>query len=1275
MKRIAIYLLLIASGLWAQPRVVSTSLAGVQVKIDAPGEIGLLHSHGRINLASLYPDAWVIGEPGGPALPRYRIILGVPTEGDVHFSYSFGPSRELRGIEVSTYEVPAIGPEPKPALDWADDLEPVSFNLTRWRGCRVAVIEVTPLRYDYDERRLILYDGITINLTFENPSSTGVIPARNDPAERIYEAALLNYDQSKGWRLYPQAVPSNPFEGSTNWVKVTVSEDGAYRIRFRDLKKIGVDPKKIDPRTLRLLYPDQRGPEEPLPDTLAELPVYVHGESDGSLDRHDYIVFFARGANHWDFDERSFKVNPFVHENVYWLTWGGEKGRRIRTRAAYPLSEDAVTTAQSVLHFEEDHECPGRSGLLWLWKAITKSTVAAVDTFLLDLSGVTRIDTFTFRAYTTTEETGFRLLFEGDTLYYRDVAGWGTNPPYYTVVSPDVVIDEELFLEIEVFGPGQQELYPDWIRVVAERELSFKHGSFWVQLDGQGTYLFTNLRSAPFIFDVSEPSDPVILTDWELSRGKLRMSARTVKDVPIWVTEERRLLTPGLEKAEPGKLWNEDWSVDYLVLSTNENLDAAQAFVEYRSQNLKMSGVNFPRAKAVALADVVQDFGYGLAQPQAVRHFLSYAYEKGGGRPFYALILGDGTYDYKNNLNYTSRPEYFLIYTSGYVIDPNVYASQAAAKEGWFVEFDEEGKFFPEMSIARITARDLREAYAALDKIKAYESAPREAWSTRVLLLADDYYKGTPTEIDSGMNHIPANEGIAKLLSPEFDPVKVYLSDYALVGGKKPDAEKALIDALNQGALLWFFFGHGNGSQLTHEKVFMNTDVPKVRNGSKLPFAMFCSCGVGRFDDTRWECVAEELLRSEAGGVIAAIAATKGTEAGSNKLLADSLARAFRNVKNLNVGDLFFAMGYAPDSFGNPSKDQLYVLFGDPGIPLLFPTAQSFESEVESFATGDTAVISFEPPMTSGKWFSSAYGSWVRKTSSGITETYYAKGEVLYRARGELDGGERTLRFLVPAGIKQGDSAYWHVACADEDSIYTYPLLLDGISVDSVGWTTTDSAGPQARLLVNGLEVVDRDTVPPSFTLTVELEDPSGINLTGLAGWKGDSLSLVINNKVIDLANYFEYEVTGDGLATRGAADIPVDLTSEENSLTLHAVDNLLNSKDYNLTLYTSFVRELEIADPLVYPNPVSITAEFTFDLSAASRVTIQIFTVSGRLVRRLPAFSYPAGFGAYFWDGLDAEGRPLPNGVYIYRLSAESEDAWLPNARTAVTGKFIVVH
>ncbi len=140
-------------------------------------------------------------------------------------------------------------------------------------------------------------------------------------------------------------------------------------------------------------------------------------------------------------------------------------------------------------------------------------------------------------------------------------------------------------------------------------------------------------------------------------------------------------------------------------------------------------------------------------------------------------------------------------------------------------------------------------------------------------------------------------------------------------------------------------------------------------------------------------------------------------------------------------------------------------------------------------------------------------------------------------------------------------------------------------------------------------------------------------------------------------------------------ATLPVFLSDEENKLEVFAVDNMRNLSKYEFNLYTTFARRLEISDPLVYPNPVSSSAEFTYELNAQAKVSIQIFSSSGRLLRRLPAVSYPAGFCAYPWDGKDADGRPLPNGVYIFRISAESEDPWLPNARTSVVGKLIVVH
>jgi hypothetical protein len=72
------------------------------------------------------------------------------------------------------------------------------------------------------------------------------------------------------------------------------------------------------------------------------------------------------------------------------------------------------------------------------------------------------------------------------------------------------------------------------------------------------------------------------------------------------------------------------------------------------------------------------------------------------------------------------------------------------------------------------------------------------------------------------------------------------------------------------------------------------------------------------------------------------------------------------------------------------------------------------------------------------------------------------------------------------------------------------------------------------------------------------------------------------------------------------------------------------------------------------YPNPMSTTARFAFRLAAAApKVTLSLFDVSGRLVRRDDLGAYPAGEHAWSWDGRDGEGGAAPNGVYFARLEA----------------------
>ncbi len=60
------------------------------------------------------------------------------------------------------------------------------------------------------------------------------------------------------------------------------------------------------------------------------------------------------------------------------------------------------------------------------------------------------------------------------------------------------------------------------------------------------------------------------------------------------------------------------------------------------------------------------------------------------------------------------------------------------------------------------------------------------------------------------------------------------------------------------------------------------------------------------------------------------------------------------------------------------------------------------------------------------------------------------------------------------------------------------------------------------------------------------------------------------------------------------------------------------------------------------------------FDLPRAARASLAVFDVSGRLVRTLAGGDLPAGRHLAAWDGADANGHALPNGIYLVRLSTD---------------------
>jgi hypothetical protein len=71
-------------------------------------------------------------------------------------------------------------------------------------------------------------------------------------------------------------------------------------------------------------------------------------------------------------------------------------------------------------------------------------------------------------------------------------------------------------------------------------------------------------------------------------------------------------------------------------------------------------------------------------------------------------------------------------------------------------------------------------------------------------------------------------------------------------------------------------------------------------------------------------------------------------------------------------------------------------------------------------------------------------------------------------------------------------------------------------------------------------------------------------------------------------------------------------------------------------------------------PNPFRGRTALRYGISEATRVRLEIFDVTGRLVRVLVDAEQNAGNYALAWDGRDEDGRSLESGTYYGRLRAD---------------------
>jgi len=69
------------------------------------------------------------------------------------------------------------------------------------------------------------------------------------------------------------------------------------------------------------------------------------------------------------------------------------------------------------------------------------------------------------------------------------------------------------------------------------------------------------------------------------------------------------------------------------------------------------------------------------------------------------------------------------------------------------------------------------------------------------------------------------------------------------------------------------------------------------------------------------------------------------------------------------------------------------------------------------------------------------------------------------------------------------------------------------------------------------------------------------------------------------------------------------------------------------------------------YPNPFIANTTLSFSLPKAAHATLTIYNLKGQIVKTLSNELVNKGLQNYTWNGKSDDGKPVPNGMYIYKL------------------------
>lgn len=311
-------------------------------------------------------------------------------------------------------------------------------------------------------------------------------------------------------------------------------------------------------------------------------------------------------------------------------------------------------------------------------------------------------------------------------------------------------------------------------------------------------------------------------------------------------------------------------------------------------------------------------------------------------------------------------------------------------------------------------------------------------------------------------------------------------------------------------------------------------------------------------------------------------------------------------------------------------------------FPELGITSQVVESAPDSVLEGE--------PLTIRAWVYNggravAEGRTMRLAVPGTT---VALQQPLPSAAPSLDDGVE-VEFVLPTAGVRGEQRF-ELAIDAEGSGQEYYRANNVFSKRFM--SGRDGESPRLAVTFDGNEIVNNDFVSPTPVIEIRLRDQSPLPVIDTS-----SMQLFLDGQRVWLMSDPRVRYLPGAGEEKLRVEFTPALTDGLHFLAVSGKDATGNAADtipYQVRFNVS--RAGRVDQILPYPSPTTGPVDFTFRVigaEAPEAARVKIYTVAGRLIREIEAHptDLRIGFNRIAWDGRDADGDAIANGVYFFKL------------------------